>query len=392
LRTTPFLTLLFAATALSACSGDGDKDDGTPSETPEVPATVISGYAEVVYESYAESTRQAETMQAAIDAFVADPTEGNLTAAKNAWKAAREPYLETEVYRFYGGPIDDDATGTEGRINSWPMDEVYVDYVVDDADAGLVNDLGVTIDAATLIQKNQPLDFEGGEAAVSTGWHAIEFLLWGQDLSETGAGERPATDFVDGGTAENQDRRRAYLTVVTQLLVDDLGDLRDAWAEGAPYRTAFEGADPADSLLKIVTGMGSLAGSELSGERMQVAMDTESQEDEHSCFSDNTHRDIVGDAVGIRNVWRNEFNGSTYGTSLRDAVAEHDPDLADALDAALDASISASEAIQPPFDQEIVSANPDGRARVDAAIAALRAETTLVVDVASLYGLTLNLE
>ena len=45
---------------------------------------------------------------------------------------------------------------------------------------------------------------EGGETNISTGWHAIEFLLWGQDLSATGPGARPATDYT---TAPNAERR-----------------------------------------------------------------------------------------------------------------------------------------------------------------------------------------
>ena len=48
-------------------------------------------------------------------------------------------YSPTEVFRFYGGPIDDD-NGPEGLLNAWPLDEVFIDYVLGNPDAGIIND------------------------------------------------------------------------------------------------------------------------------------------------------------------------------------------------------------------------------------------------------------
>jgi putative iron-regulated protein len=142
-----------------------------------------------------------------------------MSAAKQAWLDSRDPYLQTEVYRVYDGPIDTPDDGPEGLLNAWPLDEQYIDYVVGDDDAGIING-DDTIDAATL----EGLNEVGGEKNVATGYHAVEFLLWGQDLSETGPGERSYTDYVrDGsGTAANQDRRGTYLNVVGTMLVEHL--------------------------------------------------------------------------------------------------------------------------------------------------------------------------
>ena len=66
------------------------------------------------------------------------------------------------------------------------------------------------------------------EANVATGYHAIEFLLWGQDLNGTGpgAGKRPATDYRRANcTGGNCDRRAAYLKAATDLLVSDLEEM-----------------------------------------------------------------------------------------------------------------------------------------------------------------------
>ena len=68
--------------------------------------------------------------------------------------------------------------GPEGRLNSWLLDEAYIDYVKGNAQAGLINNFEFPLTEEALLAKNQ----EDDEADVSTGYHAIEFLLWGQDF------------------------------------------------------------------------------------------------------------------------------------------------------------------------------------------------------------------
>src|SRR5215207_1458069 len=98
----------------------------------------IANYAALVLAGYEDSLTLAQDLQAKIDKFVADPTAETQQAAKDAWLAAREPYGQTEAFRFYGGPIDD-ANGPEGLINAWPLDEVYVDYVDGAPESGIIN-------------------------------------------------------------------------------------------------------------------------------------------------------------------------------------------------------------------------------------------------------------
>ena len=388
LRSAPLALLLSLAFACDS-SGTGSPWDDE-SFTVDA-AESLGSYAQVVVASYADTITAAEAMQSDIRAFLGAPSEAGLNKARASWLAAREIYGQTEVYRFYGGPIDDEANGYEGQINAWPMDEVYIDYVEGDPDGGIINDPGKTIDFATLIALNGA----GGEDDISTGWHAIEFLLWGQDLAADGPGARPWTDYViDGtGSAQNQDRRRDYLEVVTMLLINDLKAVSDAWAAGADYHDSFVQADPKDSLTKILFGMGSLSGAELSGERMRVAFETREQEDEHSCFSDNTHRDLYTNALGIENVYLASYGGKARGVSLSQLVAARDPDLDTRLKAELRASIAAIEAIPAPFDQAIQAPADDPANRaVAAAITALQTQTKTIVEVATLLDITLNLE
>lgn len=350
-------------------------------------AAVVRQYAALVHAGYADTLAAALELQGAVRAFVAAPQAPTLEAARQAWLAAREWYGQTEAFRFYGGPIDDDK-GPEGRLNAWPLDESYVDYVQGKPTAGLVNNRKVALTKSILMRANE----RGGEENVSCGWHAIEFLLWGQDRDENGPGKRSDDDFVDG-KAPNADRRRQYLSLVTELLIDDLRSLVAAWAPNVRnYRAAFERGG-LESIRKIIVGLGSLSRGELAGERMEVALNTQDQEDEHSCFSDNTHRDIVSNALGIQNVWLGRFrrrDGSLLeGASPAALVAAKDAALAERTTRQIAASVAAAEAIQAPFDREIVGGrDAPGRQRVQKAIDSLVQQSKDLVDVAAALGIT----
>jgi putative iron-regulated protein len=387
--------LLFWACAASACALLAPWVHAQAPFTPAAVATAaaistqaaVQHYGALAHASYEDALASAAQMQKAIQIFTAQPSAASLTAARTAWLAAREAYGQTEAFRFYGGPIDDDK-GPEGRVNAWPMDESYIDYVKGNPNAGIVADRKVLITKASLARLNE----RSGEENIATGWHAIEFLLWGQDLSADGPGQRRFEDFVDGATP-NADRRRQYLSVATELLTDDLGYLVNAWAPNTRnYRERFERGD-LESLRKIIVGLGSLSRGELAGERMEVALNTQDQEDEHSCFSDNTHRDVVNNALGIENVWLGRLvrtNGTTLqGPSLRELVASRDAALAVRTTQHIAASVEAARAIQAPFDREIIGGNnTPGHQRVVATINHLVQQSKDLVEAASALGIT----
>lgn len=361
---------------------------GSTPLTPQDFAAVASHYGALVWATYSDTQSAAHTLREAVQAFTAQPSADRLAHARQAWRAAREFYGLTEAFRFYGGPIDD-AQGLEGRINGWPMDESYVDSVAGRPQAGLVNQRRFVITARHLIAQNE----RGGEENIATGWHAVEFFLWGQDRSDTGPGERSFEDFVDG-KAPNADRRRLYLSVVTQLLVDDLGRLVKAWAPQTPgnYRARFARGGR-ESVRKMLVGLGSLSRGELAGERLEVALASQDQEDEHSCFSDNTHRDVVANALGIQNVWLGRYTRAQgqvlSGPSLHSLVAQHDPALAERIRAQIAHSVQAAEAIQAPFDQEIRGdEHAPGRQRVRATITSLIQQSQDLAAAAQALGIT----
>ena len=392
------VNLLFTVLAMVWIVGCGD-DDGPAGggNDDQLLSEAIENYADVVLANYTEALTTTQSLETAVQAFLSEPSESNLTAAKDAWLAAREPYGQSEAFRFYGGPIDDED-GPEGQLNAWPLDESYIDYVdgatngdnpADNDGTNIINSPGdfPTIDKDVIASLNE----QGSETNISSGFHAVEFLLWGQDASEgPGGGERPYTDYLtDGtGTGDNQDRRGQYLLAVTELLVDDLQAMVDEWSAGGSYRTFFTSeAELDNSLERIFNSMGKLSKGELAGERMFVAWDLRSKEDEHSCFSDNTHRDIVNNAVGIQNVWLGRY-GSINGRGIDEVVAAEDQALADEITALMNSSVAAANQIQAPFDQEFLE--EPGRTRIKDTIDLLRDQGDKIAEAAALFGFAVN--
>jgi putative iron-regulated protein len=386
---------------LSAC-GDGNDtstdstgDDVTSTSTTsgatdELRRDVIADYAIGVHATYAASLASATEMEVAIIGFLADPSDSKLEAAKTAWLDARADYGITEAYRFSGGPIDDDATGPEGRMNAWPMDEAYIDYVEGDPDAGIINDpTGVPDLTHEVLADANEAD---GETSIATGWHAIEFLLWGQDLSTDGPGTRPVSDYID---APNADRRSKYLAVVSQLLLNDLATIVEAWDPAGTdnYAATFLALPADEALTRMITGIGELGRGELAGERMIVAYEERDQENEHSCFSDNTTADLASNAQGIMNVWTGDYPGLAEGVGFDELVAAVDPNLARDTTRRIEASIARIADIPAPFDRLLtadVSDDDPGRVAILESTELLSTQTDNVVAVASALGLAIE--
>lgn len=383
------------------------------------PDEVTAHYADIALAGYQDSLTTAQALQQAVAALVATPSDETLLAARNAWIAARVPYLQTEAFRFGNAIVDD----WEGRVNSWPLDEGLIDYT--SADYGNEENAlaalnviatptftlsGTEVDATAItpaLISGTLHEADGIEANVASGYHAIEFLLWGQDLNGTGpgAGARPFTDFATGDacTNGNCDRRTAYLQAATDLLVADLEEMAASWSANGPARAVIT-ADPQAGIAAILTGMGSLSYGELAGERMKLGLMLNDPEEEQDCFSDNTHNSHYYDGLGIRNVYLGTYtrvDGSVLeGPSLSDLVAAADPAVDTQLKAELDASVAALGAVKAAgdagrtYDTLIAPGNAAGEALIMGAVEALvtqtasieRAVTALGVSVAGFEG------
>lgn len=360
----------------------------------ELTSDFKENYAAIVFATYEDTYSTALILQTSINDFVASPTEAGLTATKQAWLNAREPYGQSETFRFSNGPIDDED-GPEGAINAWPLDEGYVDYVEDAPTSGIINDVAVEITPELLESLNE----EGGEKNISIGFHAIEFLLWGQDDPNTALktpGNRPYTDYVtDGsGTGANQERRGLYLKACAQLLVNHLADLVNEWKVGGTYRSAFMNLSNNDVMVNVLTGMGVLSKSELAGERIFTALDNQDQEDEHSCFSDNTHRDIITNFLGIRNIYNGTYtrtNGTVVsGTGFKDIMERADKKLNESLAELFELCSVNLSAISVPFDFALTQESPSGSGPINTAVSNLRLLGDKIAEAGAALDLSIN--
>jgi len=393
------LAVSVAAIALTGCNANQTKEASPEYVTKHA---VLETYANIAEAKYEDSLITAKQLQQTVEAFLAQPTEANLKAARDAWVAARAPYQQTEAYRFGNAIVDD----WEGRVNAWPLDEGLIDYVASDygtesdenslyAANVVANKMlkigGTTVDASVITKSllaDTLQEADEVEANVATGYHAIEFLLWGQDLNGTapGAGNRPATDFsLTDCSNGNCDRRRAYLQVATDLLIDDLQEMANNWKQNGDARAELFGKGINGGLSTILTGMGSLSYGELAGERTKLGLMLHDPEEEHDCFSDNTHYSHYYDAKGIKNVYLGEYkrvDGSVVsGPSLSDLLAQTAPKIDAQLKAELNSTETAMQAMVDAaekgqtFDVLIGENNTAGNALVQASVDALTTQT-----------------
>jgi putative iron-regulated protein len=332
----------------------------------------LETYADIAAAAYGDAAATAERLLAAAKTLAEAPTAQNLGEAREAWRAARAPYEQTEAYRFYGGPID----AVEMLVNTWPVDEEYIES--SDGRSGIVPDAARYPELAPALLAS--LNVKAGETSVTTGYHAIEFLLWGKDTRKDGPGDREASAFDPAEPLGS--RRSAYLVSACELLVQHLHQVAAEWQKGNPsnYRARFVSKPRREALTLVVKGMGALSGPELSGERMTVAYETKAQENEHSCFSDTTVDDLSADAAGIRNVclgrYRTTFGTIVAGPGLCEVVEELDPALGARLKSEIGATAAAVRAIPSPFDQSILGMDDaPGRVAVAVAIQALETQT-----------------
>jgi len=381
---------------------------------------VIETYANIAHAMFEDALITAKDLQVATSALVAHPSDAHLKAARAAWIKARAPYQQTEGLRFGNAIVDD----WEGKVNSWPLDEGLIDYVAPSygstSDANPAYTLNVIankklrigpdiIDATHITKEllsGTLQEAQEVESNVATGYHAIEFLLWGQDLNGNGpgSGNRPATDFdTKNCTGGNCDRRGAYLTAATDLLLDDLTEMVVAWAPGGAARADIHGKPENEGLATILTGLGSLSYGELAGERIKLGLILHDPEEEHDCFSDNTHNSHYYDQVGMIALYTGSYkrvNGAMVtGPSIADLGAEKAKEEKTALDALMAATLAKMQVMKDTadsgkmaYDQMIGEGNDAGNTIIQDVVDGLVAQTRGIEKLVAALNLKIAIE
>ncbi len=347
------VALLCAVLVLLGCVPKPSDDDKR---------VVLASYRTQAYLLYSDAFAASEALYAALNTLVDRPSAASLAAARQAWRAARVPYSQTEALRFGHWFVDQ----WEEKINRWPVDEGFIDYVDERYRASSSNAWAhANIIAAEHIDvrgRSVPLPYmvhrqltmlemeSGVESIVASGFHAIEFMLWGQDVSSEQplSGQRPWSDFAYGaacsdgaitGVDESHCRkRREFLLTLALQLRSTLLEMREHWsaAPGSPGSRLLAG-DVDVGLGRMLLGMAAMSIEELAGERIQAALLSGSPEDEQDCFSDDTFQSLWYNALGVENVYYGRYRGSqdfTATLSLAVLASRYQPALAADLDAA----------------------------------------------------------
>ena len=374
---------------------------------------IVDSYTKIAHATYQDSLISAKSLRNAIDYFLNNPLPENLALAKSAWLASRIPYQQSEVFRFGNIIVDN----WEGKVNAWPLDEGLIDYV---QKTGVVKESENPLYASNVIANNSIYingnlvdasvinpkflaevlhEAEGIEANVATGYHAIEFLLWGQDLNgnNSGNGSRPATDYdKENCSNSNCDRRAQYLKATVDLLIKDLEEMVSNWTHSGKATLMLKN-NYSLAMSSILMGMGSLSYGELAGERMQLGLYLNDPEEEHDCFSDNTHNSHYYNQVGISNIYYANYkriNGNVVnGYSLSDLIQNTNPEFSKVMDSKIQNATTAlsnvrvrAETIES-YDQMIAKNNIDGNNTIQVAINALVDESKGFEELTKIIGL-----
>lgn len=325
------LVLLVACVVLSACQPAQLKFERQIK-------TTLERQADMAYVVYQDAWTLSKRLSSIIRLFVEEPTVSHMVAARKAWLNARETYLLTRVYQTAINSLEQDAKQEDiqqvyTRIEGWPIKEAAIDYVANDIDGDVGFPLVLGGKPFNLIAAEEALpalnstvleELQNKQEQVLTGFHVIEFLLWGQDLNQdltanpirdASPGQRSLADYFsvqEQGLCRSGDkvvaftvcqRRAELLVAVADLLVDDLYNIMSAWEpEQGVFHNALN-AQPQSGLLALLDGFA----EQLQQTTRLVEPLNASQEWEESDFSDNTHRDIVLPIKGLENVYRGSY-------------------------------------------------------------------------------------
>ena len=329
--------LLLASAFVVGCGSDEEEhdDEHDHDEAFEAGAMLNNFANNVVLATYTELDNKAGELLTAVKALADDTSQANLEKAQQAWVATRTPWEQSEAFLF--GPVD--TQGLDPALDSWPVDHVNLQSVLDSGDTLTV-------------------DFVSGLEDTQKGFHTIEFLLFRE------GDQRKASDITD--------RELEYLVSTTENLKASTSQLRLAWApEGENFSgtVAQAGAGSAvypsqsAAVQEMVNGMIVIADEVANGKISDPYNESDTTLVE-SQFSFNSISDFQDNIRGIQNVYMGKF--MTDGQGLNEFVNSHDADLDARFQQEVQAAIDAIGAIPDPFRDSITTNRGAVQSAIDA--------------------------
>ena len=282
-------------------------------------------YVQQIDTDFKQAGIEIEKFQSSIATLTDQTNIENLNLSKQAWLNAHSAYELTTLHRYYATQLMGEQDSLvlmqlQYQINHWPIVPGYIDYVDGYPDSGIVHDINVNLNADSLREQHGSFDV----SEVTLGFHAIEFLLWGYDADSVA---RPATDFdavleltpkeIESGYTLEQlsnNRRRLFLTVVADTLVNDFLALQSLWlAEEPSISQRIESISGTELIVILADSMSAMLTQELLQRSLYPMLNGDFVESVQSPYSRSTQNAVSSQLSGLERLLleRQTENGTT---------------------------------------------------------------------------------
>jgi putative iron-regulated protein len=326
MKTSIFTFLCVVLLAVYSCKKDSTSTTNTTGSDPTLEGQVLTDFSNVlVNPDYQDIQTNAGIMRDAAAAFVANPTDANLTATRTAWKNTRAAWESCEGFLF--GPVED--SNYDPNMDSWPVNKVDLDSLLSSSNALAVTNIN-SLDNTL------------------KGFHAIEYVIYGV-----------------GGTkkaAQITAREKTYLTSLTQSLYNTTTDLRNSWDPAVSGNftlqviNAGKSGDHYSSRKAVFLALaGSMSGicDEVANNKMQTPLVQQDSTQDESSFSHNSVIDFTNNITGVRNAYLSTYNGSASGHNLSELVKAKNASLDNKIQSQLNAAIASFKGITTTYEKAI---------------------------------------
>lgn len=312
------------------------------------PQVVIDFADQVVVPTYQLLASRTADLHAAAEALAEAPADTALTAAQDAWIAARQPWEQSEGFLF--GPVD--SYGYDPAMDSWPVNHT-------DLEAVLATDEAFSPEFIANLQETQK------------GFHTAEYLIFGVGRTKTAAA-------LTG-------RELDYLVAITAELAHVADALAASWTASVdgrpPYRDLLASAGANDNsaypslaaaVQEILGGMIGIC-DEVANGKIADPWDAGDANLVESQFALNSIADFQDNLRSVDNAYTGAVPAAgTSGRGLSAWIAGQDAELDVRVRSEIADAIAAIGAIPPPFSTAITE-----DAAADEIEAAQRAVRTL---------------
>ena len=284
---------------------------------PELSASakeIVLKYVEQIDTDLIQAGIEIEKFQSSIVTLADHVSSENLSLSKQAWLDAHSAYELTTLHRYFATQLLGEQNSLalmqlQYQINHWPIIPGYIDYVNGYPDSGIVYDINVTLDVDSIREQHGAFDIY----EVTLGFHVIEFLLWGYDTDSVA---RPAADFdavleltpeeTESGYSLEQlsnNRRRLFLAVAADTLVEDFRALQSLWlTEESSIRQRIESTSGTELIVILADSMSAMLNQELLIRSLYPMLNGDFVESIQSPYSRSTQNAVSSQLSGLERL------------------------------------------------------------------------------------------